>query len=369
MPGTHSLLSPSGAHRWMNCTPSARQTEGMDEESSWYAQEGTEAHELCAYLVDMELGRDTDDPRPSMQFYNTEMQECAEDYRDYILSLIHEGDVHFVDTEVSLDMSRWIPEGRGTSDCVLVVGTTLHIVDYKHGKGVPVEVEDNPQLMIYGLGALNLLDVIYDIEEVRLSIVQPRISNTGSWTISKTDLLDWGDNVLRPLAELAWKGCGEMRSGDWCRWCLLKASCRQRAEDNLELARMDFRKPPVLSDEELGQVLSRAGDLESWVGDLRAYALSRLMGGGTIPGWKAVEGRSVRTWSDAAKVADTVREAGYDPYRHEVLGITAMTEMLGKERFNELLGSLVIKPRGKATLAPADDRRPAINSAVCDFRD
>ena len=223
MPGTHSLLSPSGAHRWMNCTPSARQTEGMDEESSWYAQKGTEAHELCAYLVDRELGRDTDAPRPSRQYYNTEMQECAEDYRDYILSLIHEGDVHFVDTEVSLDMGRWIPEERGTSDCVLVVGTTLHIVDYKHGKGVHVEVEDNPQLMIYGLGALNLLDVIYDIEGVRLSIVQPRISNTGSWTITRTALLNWGDNTLRPLARGQPRACQDglpqasrpQRRGTW----------------------------------------------------------------------------------------------------------------------------------------------------------
>lgn len=369
MPESHAVLSPSGSHRWMNCTPSVRLTEGMVEEESPYAEEGTEAHLLCAYHVDRELGRDTEDPRSGMRFYTEEMEECAQDYRNFVMDVVNGGPVQFVDTEVELDMSRWIPEGHGTSDCLVLVDKELHVIDFKYGKGVRVDAENNSQLMIYALGSLNLLDDIYDIDVVVMTIFQPRIGNIGSHWISRSDLLEWADETLRPIAEMAWKGCGELRSGDWCRWCLVKASCRKRAEDNLELARLDFRKPPLLTDEELGGVLSRADELDGWVGDLKAYALSRLLAGGQIPGWKVVEGRSNRRWSDPAAVADIVRNAGFDPYRQEVLGITAMTEMLGKEKFNELLGPLVVKPRGKATLAPADDRRPAITSATCDFKD
>lgn len=369
MPGSHAVLSPSGSHRWMNCTPSVRLTEGMVEEESPYAEEGTEAHLLCAYHVDRELGRDTEDPRSGMRFYTEEMEECAQDYRNFVMDVVNGGPVQFVDTEVELDMSRWIPEGHGTSDCLVLVDKELHVIDFKYGKGVRVDAENNSQLMIYAVGALDLLDGIFDIDDVVMTIFQPRLRNIGSSRMKKTDLLRWADETLRPVAEQAWSGCGELMSGDWCRWCLIKASCRKRAEENLAAARLDFRRPPLLTDEELGEVLSKADELDAWVGDIKAYALSRLLAGGDVPGWKAVEGRSNRRWADAAEVAEIVQKAGFDPFKHDVLGIGDMTEMLGKERFNELLADLVVKPRGRATLARIDDRRQAITSAVSDFKE
>lgn len=369
MAGSHAVLSPSGSHRWMHCPPSVRLTEGMMEEESTYAEEGTEAHLLCAYLVERELGHVVDDPRPGMRFLNEEMEECAQGYRDFINDVTNDGQVGFIDTEVSLDMSRWIPEGHGTSDCLVLVDRVLHVIDFKYGKGVLVEAEGNSQLMIYAVGALSLLDGIFDIDDVVMTIFQPRLGNIGSSRMRKTDLLRWADETLRPVAEQAWSGCGELMSGDWCRWCLIKASCRKRAEDNLAAARLDFRRPPLLTDEELGEVLSKADELDAWVGDIKAYALSRLLAVGDVLGWKAVEGRSNRRWSDAAEVAEIVQKAGFDPFKHDVLGIGDMTEMLGKERFNELLADLVVKPRGRATLARIDDRRPAITSAVSDFKE
>lgn len=367
MPGKHSLLSPSASERWLHCTPSARLTEDIVEEESVYAKEGTEAHALCEFKVNSLLGLKPQDPRTDMEFWDTEMEDSSDDYAAFVEEVKNSGKLNFIQTEMSLDISRYIPDCRGTGDCVAIVDKTLHIIDFKYGKGVDVSAEHNSQLMIYAIGALDLLDEFYEIENVSLTIFQPRISNIRTWSISKQDLLYWAENELKPKAEQAFKGDGEQASGPWCRFCKLKQSCRRRAEDNLALARFDFKKPPTLQDEELSEILNKSDELLSWCEDIREYALTLLLGGGHIDGFKLVEGRSIRKYTDEESVAKAVKDAGFDPYEHKVLGITAMTGLLGKKKFNELLSSFILKPQGKPTLAKESDKRPAIGTN--DFND
>lgn len=367
MPGKHSLLSPSASARWLHCPPSARLTEDIVEEESVYAEEGTEAHALCEFKVNSLLGLKPEDPRADMKFLDAEMEDCSDDYAAFVEEVLNSGKCFFIQTEMSLDISTFIPDCRGTGDCVAIVDKTLHIIDFKYGKGVEVPAEHNTQLMIYALGALDLLDDLYDIEDVSLSIFQPRISNIATWCIKKSELLSWAEEELKPKAELAFNGDGEQASGPWCRFCKLRQNCRKRAEDNLALARFDFKKPPTLQDEELTEILNSAEELSSWCEDIKEYALSLLLSGGNIEGFKLVEGRSNRKYTDEESVAKAVEDAGYDPYEKKVLGITAMTGLLGKKRFNELLSSFITKPQGKPTLAKESDKRPAID--INDFND
>ncbi len=367
MSGKHSLLSPSASERWLNCPPSARLTEDIVEEESIYAEEGTEAHALCEFKVNSLLGLKTQNPRLGMKFFDAEMEDSSDDYAAYIEEVINTGACSFIQTEMSLDISSHIPDCRGTGDCVAIVDKTLHIIDFKYGKGIEVSAEHNTQLMIYALGALDLLDEFYEIEDVSLSIFQPRISNIATWNIKKSELLSWGENELKPKAELAFNGNGEQSSGPWCRFCKLKLNCRKRTEDNLALAKFDFKKPATLQDEELSEVLNSAEELSSWCDDIKEYATSLLLSGGSIEGFKLVEGRSIRKYSDEESVAKVVEDAGYNPYEQKVLGITAMTGLLGKKRFNELLSSFIVKPQGKPTLAKESDKRSAIN--INDFND
>ena len=367
MSGTYSLLSPSASERWLNCTPSAWLTEDIVEDQSSYAEEGTEAHSLCEYKVNSLLGLDVQDPRSDMKFLNVKMEDSSDEYAAFIKEVRNSGKMHFIQTEMSLDISRYVPESKGTGDCVVIVDGTLHIIDFKYGKGVEVNEEHNTQLMLYALGVLELLDDIYEIESVSLTIFQPRIANITSWSIGKTELLSWAEKELKPKAELAFIGEGEQTSGSWCRFCKLKARCRKRAEDNLALARFDFKNPPTLQDDELTEVLNKADELSSWCEDVKEYALNVLLNGGHIEGFEIVDGRSIRKYTDEESVAKTVKDAGFDPYEHKVLGITAMTGLLGKKKFNELLSSFIIKPQGKPTLAKESDKRPAIDTN--DFND
>lgn len=367
MPGKHSLLSPSASERWLHCPPSARLTEDIVKEESIYAEEGTEAHALCEFKVNSLLGLKPQDPRAAMKFLDTEMEDSSDDYAAFVEEVIHTGACNFIQTEMSLDISKYIPDCRGTGDCVAIVDKTLHIIDFKYGKGVEVPAEHNTQLMIYALGALELLDEFYETEDISLSIFQPRISNIATWCIKKSELLTWAENELKPKAKLAFNGDGEQASGPWCRFCKLKLNCRKRAEDNLALARFDFKKPATLQDEELAEVLNSADELSSWCDDVKEYATALLLSGGNIDGFKLVEGRSNRKYADEESAAKIVEDAGYNPYEKKVLGITAMTGLLGKKRFNELLSSFIVKPQGKPTLAKESDKRPAIN--INDFND
>ena len=376
MPDKHAFLSASSSHRWINCPPSAALCAKEPNKSSPYAQQGTDCHELCAYLVEKALGRAVTDPTENLTFYDAEMQNCAEEYRNYVLEQIEAAKEFCKDPQVMieqrLDFSRWVENGFGTGDCVIVADEVLQIIDYKHGLGVLVSAGDeehggNSQMMCYALGALEAFGDIYDINQIKMTIFQPRRDNVSTYTISRDELLKWADEILAPTAQLAYVGGGEFKAGDHCRFCKVKATCRKRAEYNLELAKYDFEMPATLDDIEIAAILVKVDEMISWGNDIKEYALQQAKSGVHFDGWKIVEGRSNRKFTDEAAVASKVKDAGYDPYEKKLLGITAMSTLLGKKKFEELLGELVYKPPGKSTLVPESDKRPAMNTAIDDF--
>lgn len=373
MASKHAILSASSAGRWIACPPSARLNASKEDTQSEYAKQGTEAHALCEYKLRKALGEKVRDPTKKLTTYDSEMGECAEDYAQFVMGLATQFREESKDTLVSVeqrvDFSDYVPEGFGTADALIISGKTVCIVDYKHGKGIEVSADHNPQLMCYALGCIQMFDGLYDIDKVLMVIIQPRLSNLSEFTISKADLLTWAKTTLMPSAKLAYAGEGEFCAGDHCQFCRAKATCRKRAEYNLELARYDFEMPPTLEDAEVEAILAKADELTRWASDIKEYALQQAIQGKQWTEWKLVEGRSNRKYTDEAKVAKTVKEAGFEPYEHKLLGITAMTALLGKTKFDELLGSLIAKPQGKPTLVPMSDKRPAMNTAAEDFKD
>ncbi|MGN8861961.1 DUF2800 domain-containing protein [Dorea longicatena] len=374
----HAYLSASASHRWLACPPSAKLCANIADQTSEYAQQGTDCHELCAYLVEKALGRAGTDPTESLTFYDAEMQNCAEEYRNYVLEQIEAAKELCQDPQVMieqrLDFSRWVENGFGTGDCVIVADEVLQIIDYKHGLGVLVSAGDdehggNSQMMCYALGALEAFGDLYDIHQIKMTIFQPRRDNISTYTISKEKLLKWADEVLAPTAQLAYIGKGEFKAGDHCQFCKVKATCRKRAEYNLELAKYDFEMPATLDNIEIASILAKVDEMISWGNDIKEYSLQQAQSGVHFDGWKIVEGRSNRKFTDEAAVASKVKGAGYDPYEKKLLGITAMSTMLGKKKFEDLLGELVYKPPGKPTLVPESDKRPAMNTAIEDFNE
>lgn len=374
----HAYLSASASHRWLACPPSAKLCANILDQASEYAQQGTDCHELCAYLVEKALGREVIDPTENLTYYDAEMQNCAEEYRNYVLEQIEAAKKFCKDPQVMieqrLDFSRWVENGFGTGDCVIVADEVLQIIDYKHGLGVLVSAGDdehggNSQMMCYALGALEVFGDIYDINQIKMTIFQPRRDNISTYTISKEDLLKWADEVLAPTAQLAYVGEGEFKAGDHCTFCKVKATCRKRAEYNLELAKYDFEMPATLDDTEIAAILEKVDEMISWGNDIKEYALQQAQSGVHFEGWKVVEGRSNRKYTDEAAVAFAVKDAGFDPYEKKLLGVTAMSTLLGKKKFEELLGGLIYKPPGKPALVPESDKRPAMNTAIDDFKE
>lgn len=370
---SHALLSASSASRWIACPPSVRLTEEIPDQTSTFAQEGTDAHELCAYLVEKALGRKARDPTDSLEYYSEEMQECAEEYRNYVLAQIEMAKSRSPDPlvliEQRLNFARWVPDGFGTGDCVIVADGLLQVIDYKHGLGILVEADHNPQMMCYALGALDIFEGLYDIETITMTIFQPRRGNISTFELTKDELLDWAEKELAPKAQLAYKGQGEMQSGKHYQFCKLKAVCRKRAEDNLALARMEFADPSTLDAQDIAEILPKIDQLTSWANDVKAYAFEEATAWRIIPGYKLVEGRSTRKFTDESKVAQAVLDIGLDPYEKKLLTITAMSKLLGKKQFNDLLGGLIFKPSGKPQLVPLDDSRQEMNLATNDFNE
>ena len=370
----HATLSASSSHRWMNCPPSVRLTEHIADNGSVYAAEGSEAHALCEYKLRRLLGIDADNPLDGpggLQYYDSTMEDAANGYAAYVMELLEDIRQTCADpivmVEQNLDYSRWVKDGYGTGDAVIVADGTLHVVDFKYGTGVPVSAEGNSQMRLYALGALDMFGELYDIDTVVMTIYQPRLASISTDTISKTDLLDWAENTLRPLADQAYKGEGDLNAGSWCRFCKLRNTCRKRAEANLAMAQHDFKLPPTLSDEEIAVMLDKLDDLISWAGDVKEYALNAALHGTRFHGWKLVEGRSNRRYTDETAVAQIVSGTGHDPYEHKLLGITAMEKLLGKKQFATLLSDLVERPQGKPVLVPASDKRPEMTNAKNDF--
>jgi hypothetical protein len=311
------------------------------------------------------------DPTENLTWFNEEMADCASGYAAYILEQVEAAKQNCSDPvvliEQRVDFSRWVESGFGTADCIIIADGTLQICDYKHGLGVLVSAEKNPQMQCYALGALELFDGIYDIDHVRMVIYQPRRDNISTYELSKDELYRWADEVLKPTADLAFAGDGNFLCGEWCGFCKAKHDCRARADANLELARYDFKLPPLLTDEEVEEILARVDDLVAWATDIKEYALQQAISGKEWNGWKLVEGRSNRKYTNETAVADAVSSAGFDPYDHKVLGVTAMQKLLGKSRFDELLAAYIEKPLGKPTLVPESDKRPVMNTAKNDF--
>ena len=364
-PEVHSVLGASAADRWMNCTPSAQLTAGMEDETTTFAAEGTAAHALCEWKVrkalKMRAGR-----RPTSDYWTDEMEEFTDDYRDFIMDLVGQAKLTCKDPvtliEQHLDFSCYVPDGFGTGDFLLVADKELNVVDFKYGRGVAVYADHNPQMMLYALGALNLFDCLYDIEQVTMTIFQPRLSSISTWTISAEELYKWAEEVLKPKAELAAKGEGEFISGSWCRFCKARNTCRARAESFLELAKMEFQPPALLSDEEVAEVMEQADELSKWASDVMAYAQAEAIENGKHwNGYKLVEGRSTRRFIDEKKVEEAAKGAGYtDIYNKSLITLTAFEKLMGKDTFKEVLGSYVTKPAGKLTLVPVSDKRPEV---------
>ena len=367
----HALLSASSAHRWISCPPSALLSKKFDDSSSSFAQEGTDAHTLAQHKLEKLLGLPTKDPTESLSFYDEEMNDHAENYAAFVLEQLEKAKETCVDPQVlieqKLDFSSYVPEGFGHVDCLIIADGTLTVIDYKYGLGIKVSSERNPQMFCYALGGLALFDGIYDIDNVRLVIYQPRRENISEYTISKSELIQWAEDVLSPTAELASKGEGEYKAGEHCQFCKAKATCRKRAEYNLELAKYDFEVPATLEHDEIAAILVKADELVSWANDVKEYALKEALNGTKFEGFKLVAGRSNRKYTDEAAAADLVIAAGKDPFEKKLLGITAMTALLGKKAFEDILGGLTYKPPGKPVLVTADDKRPEFNSAYEDF--
>ncbi len=377
MPDVHSRLGASSSHRWMNCPGSVKLCEAVPDKGSSYAEEGTLAHSLAEIIINYNLGRIKKaefnkgmKEIQGSQYYNQEMQDYIRDYTEKVWELMNAAKSISKDavllTEQRLDFSDWVPDGFGTGDVVIVYDRVIHIIDLKYGKGVGVSAEKNPQLMLYGLGALSSYDMLYDIEKVILTIIQPRLDSISTYETTAAELLEWGEKKVRPAAEETLKDDAKCVAGEWCRFCKVKAVCRARKDAMTELAKMEFSDPRLLEDYEIGEVLRLADQLTAWAGDVKDYAQEEAEKGKKWDGWKLVEGRSNRKYSNEAKVAETLKKAGYDEallYEKKLYGITAMEKIVGKKPLAELCGSLIIKPPGKPVLVPESDKRPEINSA------
>ncbi len=378
MPNDHAPVGPSKASQWLECTPSVRMEEGMPDKGSPYAAEGTLAHRLGELLlrerweganITADLAEIQADP-----LYSGDMGEHMEGYADFIEERMAEAKGRCPDPRIFIeqrvDVSEYIPEGFGTTDCAIIADGMMDVIDLKYGSGVPVSAEDNPQMKIYGLGCYLLFSLFYDIQIVRLTIYQPRLDSVSVWSISTEDLLSWAETELKPKAALAWAGEGECNPGEkQCRWCKAAPVCRALRDHQLEIARYEFAEPRTMAPEDIAEVLTRIPSLQAWAKQVEAYALdAALNSGASFPGFKVVEGRSNRKYADEDAIASALRKAGFkvaDIYKpRELLGITAMEKLVGKKRFGELAGAYITKPDGAPTLVPESDKRPPLNTAA-----
>lgn len=375
MPTQHALLSASSAHRWLHCTGSPLLEKEFPDTTSVYAQEGTLAHELCElklkkYTTVMPKGAYTRAHNKIMksELWQNEMESTSETYLEYVKEIMLACEIApVVLIEKRVDFSQYVPEGFGTADCLILAGDTLHVVDYKHGKGVVVDADHNPQMMLYALGAMDELSLLYRFKSVHMVIVQPRVNNISEFTMSAEDLRSWGESVVKPKAEAAISGNGTFEAGDWCRFCRAKQQCKTRYESNDSLyPELSVQHDPrLITLDELGEYLRRGRDMAAWLEDMKEYALSESLAGAEVPGWKAVEGRGSRAFTDTDEAVDTLVKNGIDEsvlYERRVLTLAQMEKAVGKKVFGELVGDLVVKNPGKPTLVEESDKRPRITN-------
>ena len=390
-PSKHSVLGASSAERWINCPGSVNATRFIVDKGSSYAAEGSLAHELCELYtrralnlpipLDMMEDRIKENP-----LYAPEMVQCAEGYRDYIIERVGHYIDPFVELEVKVDYGHVAPGGFGTSDCV-IIGTdretgrlAIEIIDYKHGKGVPKYAPENPQMMLYALGAANVYGFIYgEFELARMTIFQPRLDIVSFADVEMSELSRWGEEVVKPAALETQSTDAHFAAGSWCKFCKIKGNCRERSgfytsieEDFKDVATGQYKEPATLSDEELGEVLVRADSIASYITDVKDYVFEQLAQGSEVPGWKLVEGRSTRAFTDMDKAFDVIKAEGIDEsmlYERKPITLTQAEKLVGKKRFAEICADYIHKPAGKPTLVAESDKRPALNSIENDFKD
>ena len=382
MPEIHAKLSASGSHRWLNCTPSVALEKDFAEKPSTYAAEGTLAHELGEISLKRNLKQMTEvqfkkklKPIMTNDLWTADMPDYVDIYVETCMKKVSEAlaidKMAEFRVEQRLDFSKWVPEGFGTGDFVIIADGRVEICDLKYGQGVKVNAENNSQMMLYALGAISEFDFIYEIDKVKMTIIQPRLDSISEWEISKEELIKWAETVVVPKAELAMKGEGEFVAGEHCTFCKAKAVCRARAEKNLEIAKYDFKKSDTLTDDEISDVLNRIDELVKWATDIKDYALEEAVNNGICyPGYKVVEGRSNRKYTDTEKIVEILESNDYkDIYKpQELLGLTAMEKLVGKKKLNELIGEYIEKPYGKPVLVKETDKRPQYNPAMADFK-
>ena len=376
----HAKLSASSAHRWLSCPPSVRLAEQFTEKTSEHAEEGTLAHEIAelklSKLVNPISKSEYNEKLAELKkrkLYHPEMLGHTDVYFDHVNNLTMSFPISpFITIEKRVDFSTYVPEGFGTSDCIVISGNVLYVVDFKYGKGVPVLAENNPQAMLYGLGAYETYKSLYDIKKVVMTIVQPRLNNISSWAVPIEGLLAWGESI-KPVAQMAWNGQGEFKAGEkQCRFCPAKATCKARAD--LYSPMIDFKdikKPELLSNDEVGELLVKAQGLDKWLKSLQEYALSECLKGNEIKGWKAVEGRGSRSYTDIDQAFAYLQANGIDEAMlYEKVPLTApkLEKTLGKKDFIALASNYVVKSPGKPTLALETDKRAPFNSAQADFK-
>ena len=373
--GAHARNSPSALHRTLNCTPSLVLGEQFADEESSYAAEGSAGHALAEHLIKKHLKLRT--KRPVSDYYSDDLLEAVDDYVSFVIGEIEDAKRECKQpvfaVEQRVDISDYATDCFGTADMVIVTDKVVHIIDLKLGRGVEVCAVENPQLMAYGLGVLAMAEMLYDVETVRLTIYQPRITNYSSWDITPDDLKKWGEEILKPRSAMAMTGAGEFHAGSWCRFCKARNQCRARAEEFLKLAQMEFRQPALLTDAEIAEVLKVSDELAKWSADVYAYAQDQaIVHGKQWTGYKLVEGRSNRKYSSDTEVEQAAKAAGYtDIYKQSLIGVTEMERLMGKKEFARVLGQYVYKPQGKITLVPDSDKREAItqSTAAADFQE
>ncbi|MEN1989855.1 DUF2800 domain-containing protein [Paenibacillus hubeiensis] len=373
----HALLSASGAHRWLHCTPSARLEATLPDSESEAAKRGTLAHEIAELkLQKVFSGLPTRKYNTALkkfkahELYEPIMDDHTDAYLDYIQSIVHQfPSPPFVAIERRVDLTDFVPESFGTSDCIIIGSGKLYVIDYKNGQGVPVPAEDNPQMKLYALGAFKAFSLLFPIHEVHVAIVQPKVWDQPSeWSLTAADLLSWGESI-KPIAQAAFDGQGEYNPGDHCKFCRASATCRARVEQIMEAGAKAPIKPPLLSWEEAAEVLRKAEGIVSWYSDLKKLALAETLKGGSVPGWKAVAGRGGRDYADLDTAFDFLKRNGIGEavlYERKPLTPPQLEKTLGKQQYRELLEEPghVVSRSGAPTLVPDGDKRPAITDQV-----
>lgn len=379
---SHAILSPSAASRWLACPPSARLEATFPDKTGDFAEEGSLAHELgeirlkhyAGMLPKSEYDKAVADLRLN-KYYTKDMEEYTDGYAVYAFEHYQQARKSTPDAvlriEEQIDLTAYVPEGFGTGDAIIIADGTLEIIDLKYGKGVPVSAMQNKQMMLYALGALDMFGYLYAINRVRMTIYQPRLDNISEFEMSVNELTTWGKEVLKPTAAIAFRGEGDFVPGAHCRFCKAKAQCKALAGQSIKAAEHEFDNVELLSDDEVAKILSQADNIKSWINSVEEYALQAALDGKKFPGFKLVEGRSIRKYSDEDKVADVLTANGFKKEsiyeKPKLKTITNMEKLITKKTFAALLGGLVIKPQGKPTLVPVSDKRPELNDAKNDF--